>query len=301
MKLPKATHDGIIDVNGFKIECYNLDNGNRVLSRIGFLRALGRTGKAKGGRRYDNEFQTPVFLTAKNLKNFISTELEENSKPVLFTDLNGNEAIGYKAELLPAVCYVFIDALDVDALRPNQIHIADQAKIIIRAFATVGIISLIDEATGFQYQRDKGILQEFLSKFIREQRGIYIKTYPDDFFEAVFKMRHLTWSLAAKGKKPQYFGHLINNYVYSRIAPGVLTELRRVNPKDEVTGKRKGKFTEFIDDVFGHPKLKEHLMILTALAKAAGYNWTNWDRLVNRALPKFEADGSQIQELDMPE
>lgn len=52
------------------IECYNLENGERVLSRIGFLKALGRTGKAKGGRKYDNEFQTAIFLSATKLKTF---------------------------------------------------------------------------------------------------------------------------------------------------------------------------------------------------------------------------------------
>lgn len=81
-KLPKATHRGTINANGFEIECYNLDNGERVLSRIGFLKALGRTGKAKGGRKYDEEFQLPVFLTANNLKPLLTNDLIENSKSV---------------------------------------------------------------------------------------------------------------------------------------------------------------------------------------------------------------------------
>jgi hypothetical protein len=113
-------------------------------------------------------------------------------------------------------------------------------------------------------------------------------------------MRNLTWKEANKGQKPQYIGHYINNYVYSRIAPKVLSELKRVNPKDE-TGKRKGKHTQFIDIDYGHPKLKEHLSILTAFAKAVGYNWINWQRMVERALPKFDADGSAAQELPFTE
>lgn len=63
------------------------------------------TGKAKGGRAYDEEFKVPVFLTANNLKPFIPNELSENSSPVLFKH-KGTQYIGYRAELLPQVCGV---------------------------------------------------------------------------------------------------------------------------------------------------------------------------------------------------
>jgi P63C domain len=111
-------------------------------------------------------------------------------------------------------------------------------------------------------------------------------------------MKGWNWSIANKGQKPQVVGHYINNYVYSRLAPQVLTELRKLNPKDDA-GKRKGKHTQWIDIDFGHPKLKEHLSVLMALARASGHNWKNWDRMVERALPKFEQDGSQQQYLDL--
>ena len=41
--------------------------------------------KVKGGRKFDEEFQTPVFLTADNLKPFFTTDLDGNSKPIFFT------------------------------------------------------------------------------------------------------------------------------------------------------------------------------------------------------------------------
>ena len=66
-------------------------------------------GKAKGGRAYDDEFKMPVFLTANNLKPFIPNDLMENSAPVIFKYKN-TQYIGYRAELLPQVCGVFIDA-----------------------------------------------------------------------------------------------------------------------------------------------------------------------------------------------
>ena len=92
---------------------------------------MGRTGKAKGGRQFDAEFQTPVFLTADNLKPFLPKDIAENSTPILFTH-SGTRLIGYPAELLPQVCEVFLDALEAGALRPNQLHIAERCKILHR-------------------------------------------------------------------------------------------------------------------------------------------------------------------------
>jgi hypothetical protein len=72
---------------------------------------VGRTGKAKGGRRYDEESKVPVFLTAENLKRFITKELLENSEPIPFRPVGGGGvAMGYKADLLTQVCNVFINA-----------------------------------------------------------------------------------------------------------------------------------------------------------------------------------------------
>jgi len=63
---------GDLTIGGAIIPCAVLEDGTRVLSRAGFIRAIGRTGKAKGGRLYDEEFKRPVFLTASNLKPFRS-------------------------------------------------------------------------------------------------------------------------------------------------------------------------------------------------------------------------------------
>jgi len=289
-------------IGNFEIPCYVLNDEKRVITQSGFLKALGISYRGLTEKELKKGEETPArlvrFISGQRISPFISSELKSLLQhPIKFKALT-NVAYGYEATCLVDVCDAIMQAHKVGALQKQQAHIADRAETLIRAFAKTGIIALVDEATGYQEKRDKSALQEFLSKFIKEQRGIYIKTYPDEFFEAIFKMRNLNWSLANKGRKPQYIGHYINNYVYSRIAPNVLGELRRVNPKDDITGKRKGKHPQYIDIDFGHPKLKEHLNVLVMFAKAAGYNWGNWERLVNRALPKFESDGSQIQQLD---
>src|SRR5271157_3574289 len=121
--------EGILQIGGQKLQCYVLDDETRVLSRASFVRAIGRTGKVKGGRRFDDEFQTPVFLTADNLKPFWPNRLAENSAPILFT-YRGQEMIGYRAELLPDFCDVFQDADRARKLRKNQLHIAEACRLL---------------------------------------------------------------------------------------------------------------------------------------------------------------------------
>src|SRR5689334_11665470 len=127
-------------VGDIEIPCYVLSDGTRVLSRTGFLRAIGRTGKAKGGRVYDDEFKTPVFLSGDNLQPYITKEILENSSPIPFKAPNGTVSIGYKAELLPDVLWAFADAMDAGKLKQSQLHIGQRAKMLLRAFTNVSII-----------------------------------------------------------------------------------------------------------------------------------------------------------------
>ena len=114
-------------------------------------------------------------------------DLLENSKPVIFTDLNGNESIGYRAELLPSVCYVFIDAQEAGKLKTNQLQIAEQAKKLVRGFATLGIIVLGYEATGYQYDREKDELQKILTAYISEELLPWQKKVSrDSFYKEIF-------------------------------------------------------------------------------------------------------------------
>jgi hypothetical protein len=46
-------------------------------------------------------------------------------------------------------------------------------------------------------------------------------------------------------QRPRYFGLLTNDIVYDRLAPGVLDELKKVNPKDDA-GRRKRKHFQWL-------------------------------------------------------
>ena len=162
------SHEGTLKIGNAELACYVLDDETRVLARASFVRAIGRTGKVKGGRQFDDEFQTPVFLSADNLKPFYPTDLGANSKPILFI-YKGTEMIGYRAELLPDVCDIFADAERAGVLRRNQQHIADACRTLSRGLTRVGIVGLIDEATGYQKERAANALAQILERFIAKE------------------------------------------------------------------------------------------------------------------------------------
>lgn len=275
--------------------CYVLSDDKRVLTQRGLAEALGIS--SGGGRA--GVHRIAQFVASKQLKELITNDIRVRiENPIKFQSLT-SISNGYEATILIDICDAVIEARKQGLLQKQQSHIAERAEMLIRAFAKTGIIALIDEATGYQEVREKDALKLFLEKFINDEAAKWTKTFSDEFFEMIFKMKGWTWHFAST-KKPSVVGHYINDFVYSRIAPAVLNELRVKNPVVK-PGYRRYKHPQLITNDFGHPKLKEHIAALVALGKASGFNWNNFKRNVERAFPKFNADGSAAQEIGFPE
>jgi hypothetical protein len=300
LKLPKATHSGSITPNDTNIECYNLDNGERVLSRIGFLKALGRTGKAKGGRKYDEEFKTPVFLSAGNIKGLITNEILENSKPILFYDLSGNESIGYKAELLPEIAYLFAQAYDMGILKPNQTHIGLKSKILVKGFLKISIISLIDEATGYQYEREKDELQKILKAYISDELLKWQKTFPDTYYYEIFRLNGWNFTVNDIRKRPSVIGKWTNKVIYEQLPKGVLKELKEKTPKSKA-GNYTARFFQSLTSDTGNPHLSAQLNQVIAIMRISD-NWeqfiVNFNKMVDRKNGQLELKFSDLEPKD---
>lgn len=280
----RASHQGKLTIAGFEIGCYVLDTTDkeRVLSRQGILKALGRNEKpTRVKEQVDN---LPNFLRAANLKPFISNELIESTKPIHFVTQIGKKAIGFRPDILSDICYVFIDAHKAGALKSQQVHIAERCELLVRGFASVGLRALVDEATGFQEIRPKDDLQRYLDAFLLKEHAKWAKRFPDEFFKLLFEMMGWTWNELSTKRTP-YIGKMINNLVYERLAPLVLEELRVKNPPND-KGQRKVKHHQFLTPEIGHPKLQEHIFALIALLKASGLDRVKFEDMVNVALPR---------------
>ncbi len=195
----------------------------------------------------------------------------------------GKVAVGYEATMLPEICDALLTARQKGVLTPKQLEIAEQCEMLTRAFAKVGIIALIDEVTGYQEVRDRLALQALLDKYLTQERAKWAKTFPDEFYEQIFRLRGWDFKPLTV-KRPALIGHLTNDVVYSRILPGLLTKLREVNPKTE--GRRRDRHHQFFTRDYGFPELKQHILNVIFLMKGSD-NWKTFHHLLNRAAPKY--------------
>ena len=300
-KLPVAewgSADNPLKIGDLELPCYVLSDETRVLTQEGFLAALGRARKAKGGHgaagTEDDVGRLPSFLAANNLKPFINDELLEATRPVVFRTPSGTKAYGYRAELLPRVCRVYLEARDAEAVLPSQAHIVRAADILMRGFAEVGIAALIDEATGYQRDRAKDALAKILEAFVAKELQPYVQTFPADYYEQLFRLRGLKYPPENPRFRPQYFGVLTNDIVYERLAPGLLEELKKQAKKDEKKSHLHRRLTQEV----GHPKLREHLASVVTAMKLST-NYADFIEKLNRLHKRYSSQASlELEEGD---
>ncbi len=309
LELPHATHSGKLKIGGASIDCAVLEDGTRVLTQRSFLQAIGRTGNPRERAAFDSDGK-PEFLRARNLEPFISDELREAWIPIPFRlkggKGGGGPSYGYRAELLPQVCNVYLEAYDAGELMDAQLGILRHCQILIRGLATVGIVALVDEATGYQYERDRNELHRILEAYIAKEYLPWAKRFPDEFYELMFKLRGWQYSPLNPRKGPRFAGKLTNEIVYERLPKPVLEALREKNPADE-DYQRKHKHHQFLTLDIGNPHLEKHLAVVIALMRIAP-TWRKFIAMLNRAVPipgktyqEDMFDDGELDDLDVEE
>ncbi|WP_027330865.1 P63C domain-containing protein [Marinimicrobium agarilyticum] len=294
---PEAIFEGDFNLGNKTIDCAVLPDGTRVISQATFLRALGRSRSPKAGTGVlSSGEQLPFFLSAAALRPYISEDLIESTKPIFYRSQKGGKAVGYDAAALPNVAEVYLkfrdDLLESGKKIPLQFaHIVKAADVLIRGLANVGIIALVDEATGYQDVRDRRALQKILDTYLARELAAWAKRFPDEFYKQIFRLRGWHWR-GVKVNKPQVVAKYTNDIVYDRLAPGIREELEQKNPKDK-KGRRKARHHQWLTDDVGHPALAQHLHGVIMLMKTS----TSWDEFMVRldmAAPK------KGQSLSMP-
>jgi hypothetical protein len=300
--IPRAKkYVGKLNLNGYLISCAVLDNGKRVLVERSMANALGRKGggaywqRKKRASDVQNGALLPEYVSARYLEKFVSPELKKKlESPIMYINQRNTLTTGVEATVLPDICDVWITAKEKGALTKEQEIIAERAYVLMKGFATVGIIALIDEATGYQEERDRLALQEILDKYLLPYQAAWAKRFPDSFYKAIFRLKKWPYDPGSV-KRPSVVGWITNDIVYDRLAPGILKELKTRTPRDE-KGRRKYRFHQLFTEDIGHPKLQEHLIKAEVLMNAAP-NWPTFYKLLQRALPKM---GETIP-MDLPE
>ena len=283
--VPVATHgspDHPLKIGETEIPCYVLDDGRRVLHQRGMVSALGMSRGSSGGTGGD---RLAKFVAGDRLKPFVGSHLiEVTSSPIRFRISSGNEAYGYEATVLADICEAVLSLRESGNLQHQQEHIAQQCEVLMRGFARVGIIALVDEATGYQYERARTALEEILEAFISEELRRWVRTFPASYFKHLCRLRNVDFR--SDMRLPPYFGHLTNDIVYSRLAPGVLEELKARTPKSE-QGNAKNKLFQWLSGEVGHPKLVQHLGAVIGLMKVSD-DYEQFKGLLDRAAPVYK-------------
>lgn len=281
----KATHgapDHPLRIGDIEIPCYVLEDERRVLQQTHVIRALNMS---HGGSYSTGGDRLAKFAAQGRLKEFVSNELlDRTANPIRFRTPQGSLAYGYEATILADLCDAILAARRDGKLQKQQAHVADRAEILVRGFARVGIIALVDEATGYQRDRANNALAQILEAFIAKELQPYVTTFPGDYYQQMFRLRGLDFPTGSV-KRPQYFGMLTNDIVYKRLAPGVLEELKRVTPKRE-SGRPKDKFFQRLTSNIGYPKLREHLgSVVTAMKLSS--TWHDFMEKLDRLHPRY--------------
>ncbi len=295
-----AKRSGTIQIGDIAIPCAVLEDGTRVLSERAITKAFG--GK-RGGSHWKRIKENPdgaylpVFLSAKNIKPYIVNELSDSlGRRRFYREKKGAAmAYGIEASLLPKICNVYLKMRDATALTVSQVPLAFQADIITRGLAEIGIIALVDEATGHIVEKRKDEYRELFQAYIREQVKEYEKEFPKQFTDSLYRIYGL--EKGQPGKHPQFFGKFTRKYVYEPLAESkgaILEILDEKNPVVYAKGGRKYKMFSFLTDQIGLPSFRAHLWQVVGIL-GASRNKAEFDRAFARAFPKA---GYQLDLLD---
>jgi P63C domain len=216
---PFAKHRGELNLGGNPVDCYVLDTGERVISLRAAVRSIAGVDSSS----------LADYLAIDGLKAFINSDLllaETRDFHIPGTQLRGRAIL---AERFLEICNAYVAALQAGALRTaRQRENAVRCSIFLGACAKVGLIALIDEATGYQYERAEDALQIKYRAFIADELREWEKTFPDELWDQFGRLTN--W----KGKlhqRPKWWGHLVMELIYHALDPDIARYLKNNKPK----------------------------------------------------------------------
>jgi hypothetical protein len=294
--LPRASHQGKLPIGDAEIEVYRLHDGRRLIAKGAMARALNL--KSEGGSAF---LRT---VTRKGVRSAISDSLwEKIDNPIFFrhidTDLGnvGGTADGYEATTLIEVCDALIQARNDDLLAPSQEFLAVQAEIIVRSTAKMGIIYLVDTATGYIEDAKKDEYLRLWKDFVTSEFQQWYNEFPNQFADMIYKIYGLKRKDPRSFKHPQFFGWFTRKYIYHPLANSrgaILNLLDEANPVVYSGGGRRYKLYQFLTDEIGLPALRQHLWQTIGIGNSCR-DKNEFERAFYRAFPEAIPKGDPDQ------
>jgi hypothetical protein len=227
--MPVARWRGALNIVGIEVPCYVLDNGEKIIGRTSATELL--TG-IKGGGALEK------YIGVRALEPFIDVDaVAARMVPFRLIEVEGLEraAKGLPADLLIEVCQGFVSALQASLdptstyprMTERQKQMAWQASMFLSACAKIGLEGLIDEATGYQYERAEDALQVKLRAFIADELRAWEKTFPDELWQEFGRLTGWSGSLHSR---PKWWGKLVIEMIYDTLDSDVAEYLKTNKP-----------------------------------------------------------------------
>jgi len=254
VEVPRAKWSGVLQIGeDVEVPCFVLNNGLRVISRTGATASL--TGKGSGNLE--------SYIRVGALKPYLPSEFNDQMIDFVLEGVTHKQVRGLTAETFLEVCRAYVAALNDGALQTDrQREIAIQAGMFLAACSKVGLIALIDEATGYQYDRAEDALRMKLRVFLEEEMRQWEKTFPDQLWAEFGRLTN--WKGATHSQRPKYWGKLVMELVYGYLDSDVADWLRENAPKP-IHGQN---YHQWLSSQYGLKRLTEHLWMLIGVATA---------------------------------
>ena len=236
LESPFAKYSGSLSLGDKPVDCYVLDDKNRVISMRATVKAIAN----------DDNGDLLKYVGVKSLQPYIDS---------------AGISSRITAETFLDICSAYVSALTSGApLTEKQRGIAINCSILLSACAKTGLIALIDEATGYQYEREEDALQVKIRAFISEELRAWEKTFPDELWEEFGRLTHWQGSLQ---QRPKYWGKLVLELIYDAMDPDVAKYLKENKPKP-----RHGlNYHQWLSEDLGVKALTTHLNQVIGIAK----------------------------------
>lgn len=286
LKAVAGSKDTPIKIGNAFLECYVLEDGTRVFSGNGLQKALEFPTSAGGSALV-------AMLNAGGLKSIITDEIRQkidDRKEFIRPGAGGklSKTYGYDVTLLIDICDILIEGKNQGLLTDRQKQYATVAEIIIRSVAKVGIIALVDEATGYQYERERDELQKILKAYISEELLKWEKRFPDDFYKEIFRLNGWDFTVSGIKKRPGVIGKWTNKLIYNELPAGVLQELKENTPKY-------ARYHQRLTPDIGQPNLTAQIYKVIGIMQSSDNMQEMWERF-KKIKAREQDDGVEFDE-----
>ena len=250
---PFAKFKGTLSIsnNGNEIDCYVLDNEERVMSIRAVVNAIAGVSTGK----------LDSYIGVKALEPYID-KTSILGEPINFsipgTQLKG---IGINAEKFLDILTAYISAFTDGKLETdNQKEIAIRCIKLNTSLSKVGLIALIDEATGYQNIRQEDELQIKLRAFLADELRDWEKTFPDELWNEFGRLTNWEGPLHSR---PKYWGKLVMELIYDALDPDVALYLKNEKPKPQ----HRLNYHQWLTENYGLKYLSFHIQQVIGVAK----------------------------------